>query len=178
MRAWPCLALAVAVALAGCAYTETPDRSAATPAASLNPAVYGPRQASPAAKIPIPHPHALPPAPGVARALAGGEVGVVDTDGHVGVRPRTLATAQDGGLEKLTWQHWGPDGAEGRGELQVNSCNPSCAMGGDTTIPATISLSAVRTCDGRRYFDAAELRTADATAFDGQQPVAYVRAPC
>jgi hypothetical protein len=175
MRAWP--TLAVALVLAGCGAAD--DRPASTPTASLDPSVYGPKTASPDVKVPIPHPHALPASPAVARALAAGLVGVVDLEGHVGVRPQTLDTSKDGTLEGLTWLRWGADGAAGRGELHVNSCNPSCAVGAVKTVPATITLSAVRTCDARRYFDDAEVRIAAAdNPFDGQQPVAYVRAPC
>lgn len=174
MRVWPCVA--VAVALAGCGAAD--DRPAATPQPSLDPSVYGPRTSAPDVKVPIPHPHALPASPVVARALTAGVVGVVDLAGHVGVRPRTLETSKDGTLEHLTWLRWDADGAAGRGELHVNSCNPSCAMGTPKTVPATIALSTVRTCDSRRYFDAAEIQIAADNPFDGQQPVAYVRAPC
>jgi hypothetical protein len=166
----------VALVLTGCGAAD--DRPAATPMPSLDPQVYGPKTADPGVKVPIPHPHAQPASPVVARALAAGVVGVVDMMGHVGVRPRTLDTSKDGTLEGVTWLRWGADGAAGRGELHVNTCNPSCAMGATKTMPATITLSAVRTCDRRRYFDAAELQVAAAdNPFDGQ-PVAYVRAPC
>jgi hypothetical protein len=94
------------------------------------------------------------------------------------VRPRTLETAKDETLERLTWLRWGPDGAAGRGELHVNTCNPSCAMGTPRTVPATITLSAARTCDRRRYFDAAQVQVAAADNPFDSQPVAYVRAPC
>jgi hypothetical protein len=175
MRASPCVA--VALALAGCGAAD--DRPASTPMPSLDPQVYGPKTAAPDVKVPIPHPHALPASPPVGRALAAGVVGVVDMAGHVGVRPRTLETSKDGTLERLTWLRWGEGGAAGRGELRVNSCNPSCAVGAIKTVPATITLSAVRTCDRRRYFDAARVRIATAeNPFDGRQPVAYVRAPC
>ena len=175
MRSWRWLGGARAGA--GCGAAD--DRPASTPMPSLDPNVYGPKTAAPDVKLPIPHPHALPASPLVARALAAGVVGVVDMEGHVGVRPRTLDTSKDGTLEGLTWLRWSPDGAAGRGELHVNSCNPSCAAGAIRTVPATITLSRVRMCDTRRYFDAAEVRIAAAdNAFDGQQPVAYVRAPC
>jgi hypothetical protein len=169
--------LGVAAVLAGCGAAD--DRPAATPMPSLNPNVYGPKQAAPDVRVPIPHPHALPASPVVARALAAGVVGVVDMEGHVGVRPPTLETSKDGTLEQVKWLRWGADGAAGRGELHVNTCNPSCAVGTAKTVPVTITLSDVRTCEKRRYFDAAVLQiTAADNPFDGRQPVAYVRAPC
>jgi hypothetical protein len=175
MRVWA--SLAVAVALAGCGAAD--HESAATPVASLDPAVYGPKRAAPDVQIPVSRPHALPASPGVARALSAGVVGVVDWAGKVAVRPRSLETSADGTLEKLTWLRWSENGAVGRGELHASTCNPNCAVGPTKVIPATVTLSGMRACDGRRYFDAADVRIAEADSpFAGRQPVAYVRAPC
>jgi hypothetical protein len=175
MRAWPCLC--VAVALAGCGAAE--DGSAAKPVASLDPSIYGPKTSSPDAAVPIPHPHARPASPAVARALAAGVVGVVDWSGHVGVRPRVMETSTDGTVKGLTWLRWGPSGAVGRGKLEMRYCNPNCAVGPTKVAAATVTLSSVRTCGGRRYFDVASLRIPPAESpAEGRQPVAYVRAPC
>jgi hypothetical protein len=46
-------------------------------------------------------------------------------------------------------------------------------------IPATVTLSAVRECGGRFYFDAAAVRIDPAASpVRGEQPATYVRAPC
>jgi hypothetical protein len=174
MRVWPCLC--VALALAGCGAGD--DGATATPVASLDPNVYGPKTTAPDVPVPIPRPHARPASPVVARALAAGVVGVVDWAGTVGVRPRALETSADGSVTRLTWLRWGPSGAVGRGELHAATCNPNCAVGPEKVLPATVTLSTVRTCDGRRYFDAAAVHIAADSPFEGRQPAAYVRAPC
>jgi len=44
--------------------------------------------------------------------------------------------------------------------------------------PATVELSGLKTCDGRRYFDHAEVRVDPKVAPSGMQPASYLRAPC
>jgi len=41
-----------------------------------------------------------------------------------------------------------------------------------------VELSGLKTCDGRRYFDHAEVRVDPKAAPSGMQPASYVRAPC
>lgn len=175
MRFWPCLC--VALALAGCGAAD--DGATATPVSRLDPNVYGPKTSPPGAAVPIPHPHARPASPAVARALAAGVVGVVDWAGKVGVRPRAMETSSEGAVKGLIWLRWGADGAVGRGKLHMLSCNPNCAVGPTKVAPATVTLSSVRTCDGRRYFDVASVHIAPADSpAEGRQPAVYVRAPC
>jgi hypothetical protein len=166
-----------ACALAGCGAAD--ERAISTPAPTLDPKLYGPKEASPDVKLPIPLPRLVPPSAAVASALAGGEVGVVGHDGRVGVRPRILETSADGTVGELVWSRWDASGAEGRGELSILDCNPSCAGGPTKKVPATVTLAGVRTCGGRRYFEAAQVRIAPADSpAEGAQPAAYVRAPC
>jgi len=160
--------LAFAAVLAGCG---AHDRAPAT--ATWDAAAYGPRHAVPGA-TPRPRiPQARPASPRVARQLASGAVGVVDVGGTVGVRPRVLETADDATLSDLRWTRWDASGARGSGRLRLLDCQPSCAGGGSRSVAARITLSRVRSCGGRDYFDAATVSVAA-----GPQPASYVRAPC
>jgi hypothetical protein len=160
-----------AVALAGCGVS--PDEHVVNPGApKLNARVYGPRHANPAVRIPIARPRAKPVDPAVAAQLDAGVVGVVDMGGNVGVRPAALVTSSDSTLEGLTWQRWDAAGASGTGRLRLLVCEPTCATGRERAEPATVTLSAVRRCAGRSYYDAARVTVR------GEQPVVYVRAPC
>jgi hypothetical protein len=163
---------------AGCGVT--PDEHVINPAPkALDPHAYGPRQASPSVPIAVDRPRARPAPPAVARRLAAGVVGVVDLTGAVGVRPRTLETSSDATLQDLRWSSWDASGARGSGRLRILDCSPSCATGQPRVIPATVTLSAVRECGGRFYFDAAAVRTDPAPSpVRGEQPATYVRAPC
>jgi hypothetical protein len=76
-------------------------------------------------------------------------------------------------LVALRWARWDGQGAEGSGTLRMPDCQPTCATGGVDEKPARISLSGVKVCDGRRYFDHGEVRL-DA----GSRPATYLRAPC
>lgn len=170
--------LSAAVVLAGCGLT--PDERVVNPGGPrLDPHVYGPRTASAAVAIPVGRPRARPASPAVASALAAGVVGVVDVSGRVGVRPRTLETSSDGVLEHVRWERWDAAGARGSGRLRILDCDPSCAIGRVRSLPATVTLSAVRECGGRFYFDAAAVRVDPARSpVRGSQPASYVRAPC
>jgi hypothetical protein len=108
----------------------------------------------------------------VAAELDAGAVGVVDLSGTVGVRPRTMETASDAQLQDLRWTRWDAAGASGTGRLRVLVCEPTCATGRGRFEPATVTLSSVRQCGGRSYFDAARV------SVRGEQPAVYVRAPC
>jgi hypothetical protein len=158
--------------LAGCGLVS-PDEHVVNPGApKLSAHVYGPRRANPAVRIPIPRPHAKPADPAVAAELDAGAVGVVDAGGNVGVRPATLETSSDATLQGVTWRRWDASGASGTGRLRVLGCEPTCATGRARLEPATVTLSSVRQCGGRSYYDAARV------SVRGEQPVVYVRAPC
>ena len=173
------IALCVLAGLAaGCGVT--PDEHVINPAApTLDPHKYGPRQAAPSVPIAVDRPHARPASPAVASRLAAGIVGVVDLSGAVGVRPQTLETSSDATLQDLRWSRWDASGAQGSGRLRILDCSPSCAIGHPRLIPATVTLSAVRECGARFYFDAAAVRIDPAASpVRGEQPATYVRAPC
>jgi hypothetical protein len=160
-----------AVALAGCGLS--PDERVVNPGGpALDPKVYGPAHANPAVHIPIPRPHARAASPAVAAELDAGAVGVVDLAGTVGVRPRTLETASDAVLQDLRWTRWDASGASGTGRLRELVCEPTCATGRGRFVAATVTLSSVRECGGRSYFDAARV------SVPGEPPAVYVRAPC
>jgi hypothetical protein len=169
------LVFACALLVAGCGVLDDEG-----PALSQgpDPAVYGPPHAVPREAPPIEVPDLRPPSGQVARELDAGVVGVVDVTGAVGVRPTLLDTARDARVESLTWTRWGEDGATATGDLRLRDCQPNCARGLTQTIPATVTLSGVRVCEGRHYFTAAEVRIDPALTPSGEQPATYVRAPC
>ena len=100
------------------------------------------------------------------------QLGVVDEAGNVGVRPRTMEVASDAELQDLRWIRWDATGASATGRLRELVCEPTCATGRPRFVPASVTLSSVRECRGRSYFDAAQL------SVRGEQPAVYVRAPC
>jgi hypothetical protein len=147
----------------------------------LDPAVYGPAQASKSAQPPlIGAPAVVKPSARVARALDDGAVAVVDPGGIVSIKPERLETSSDASLSALRWTRWGSDGAEGSGEFRILTCQPTCASGGSDRVPARITLSGVKTCSGRRYFERGEvlLDVKDTPSGSGAQPATYLRAPC
>jgi hypothetical protein len=150
-----------AVALAGCG-----SDVAAAPAPAPDMSKYGPRHAVA---------RATPEAPAVRLrgSAPAGEIGVVDVTGAVAVRPSSLETSSDASLERLSWSSWDGSGAEGRGEFAVRDCQPNCAAGHTRRVAATVRLTGVQVCDGRRYFGKAEV-----TLASGPPPATYVRAPC
>ena len=116
----------------------------------------------------------------VARALDDGEVGVVDQSGIVSIEPAALDTALDVTLEDVQWTNWGRSGAEGTGQVSILTCQPTCAAGSHKRAPARITLTGVKTCDGRRYFERGEVSIApkDSPSKTGAAPATYLRAPC
>jgi hypothetical protein len=172
--AWALMALS----LAGCGVLD--DEGPATHNAP-DPAVYGPSRATSNVSPPaseLPPPPEVPPSPQVASALDAGSVGIVGLDGTVGVEPESLETASDLTVSGLRWTAWGAAGATGSGRLRIPTCQPNCATGTAIEVPARVELTGVKTCDGRRYFDHAEVRVAPSDAPSGLQPASYLRAPC
>jgi hypothetical protein len=159
-----------AVLFAGCGVL---DDEAPTLSQGPDPKVYGPTEAVPREQPEIPIPRLHSPSAAVARSLEAGEVGVVGMTGVIGVRPKELETANDVRIDALVWSRWGADGAVGEGELLTRECQPTCAGGRTETTPATVTLSGVRECRGRRYFERAEV-----SVISGEPPATYVRAPC
>jgi hypothetical protein len=170
--------VALALGLSGCGVLD--DVGPATQA-TPDPAVYGPSRATnndspPAGELPVPP--KVAPSPKVASELDDGQVGVVAVTGAVGVKPPSLDTAADLTVSDLQWSAWSATGAAGQGRLRLPSCQPTCADGATTEVPARVELSGLKTCDGRRYYDHAEVRVDPEDAPSGLQPASYVRAPC
>jgi hypothetical protein len=161
---------AAGLLLSGCGVLDDEGPALSQP---LDPAVYGPAQPAPGVQVEVPIPRLVPPTGAVARALDDGEIGVVDFGGTAHVEPEALDTASDVRVERMRWSEWGADGATGSGEIQVQTCDPTCAGGATEVAPVQVTLSGVKTCDGRRYFDHGEVRLDAGTA-----PATYVRAPC
>jgi hypothetical protein len=155
--------LVLALVLCGCG--SAGELPAATPTIDMS--RFGPRHAVAGA---TPAPIKLPPLHG---SVPAGEVGVVDIAGLVASRPKTLQTSTDASLERLAWSSWGDGGASASGEFRVLDCQPNCATGHTRTLAATVELSDVRVCGGRRYFGRAVVKLAS-----GPAPTSYVRAPC
>jgi hypothetical protein len=165
-----------AFALAGCGVVD--DEGPAVPRGP-DPAVYGPTEPKPpGAGGEISIPELRPPTEEVARELDAGAIAVVDITGAVGVRPDVVETATDMVIEGVTWDRWGEDGAEGHGEARWLDCQSTCANGQAIRIPATITLSGVRECKGRRYYEAGAVTIDPSRTPAGEQPATYVRAPC
>jgi hypothetical protein len=161
--------------LAGCGVLD--DEGPALPR-KPDPSVYGPPAAVPGERAPIDPPALAAPRGAVARALDAGTIGVVGITGAVGVKPDALEVASDSRLESLTWTRWDGSGAAGRGELRSLVCRPTCASGRIERIPARVTLSGVKTCGDRRYFERGEVLIDPRRSPSGEQPATYVRAPC
>jgi hypothetical protein len=167
-----------ALSLAGCGVLD--DVGPATQA-TPDPSIYGPAEAtnndSPTSSE-LPPPPKVAPSREVASELDAGRIGIVDIVGAVGVEPTTLDTASDLEVTELKWARWDESGASGEGVLRIPTCQPTCATGLLQEIRAGVELSAVMTCDGRRFFDHAEVRVDPNEAPSGMQPASYLRAPC
>jgi hypothetical protein len=172
-RALAALLLALPVAGCGVLDDEGPPISQGP-----DPAVYGPRQAVERRPPPIAIPPLQEPSRKVARALDEGAIGIVDVTGAVFVRPKVLETARNARLEQLEWSQWEASGAVGHGSLRSLVCKTTCARATVEMIPATITLSGVRECSGRRYFEVGAVEIDPARTPAGKQPATYLRAPC
>jgi hypothetical protein len=173
MLRWLLLAV-LALAFGGCGVLD--DEGPAVPKAP-DPAVYGPAHATKTAAPSIPVPKLVAPSAAVARALDGGSIAIVSLSGQVTIEPASLDTATDLSLSDVHWSSWGAGGAAGTGRLRVLTCQPTCASSGTKDVAARISLSGVKTCDGRRYFERGEVLIDPRDAASGQ-PATYLRAPC
>jgi hypothetical protein len=175
MRRRALLVALLALPAAGCGVLDDPGPPIPR---GPDPAVYGPSKAVPRERPPIDIPPLQEPSRRVARALDAGEIGIVDVTGAVSIRPRVLETARNAQVEGLEWTRWEPSGAVGRGSFSTLLCKVTCGRGTVELIPATITLSGVRECDGRRYFAAGAVEIDPARTPAGEQPATYLRAPC
>jgi hypothetical protein len=157
------------------------DDEGPAPSGKPDPAVYGPAQAVPTTSpATIPVPPVREPSAAVARALDDGAIAVVDLSGAIAIEPESLETASDLTLEGVRWSHWGDDGASGSGRLRMVTCQPTCASSGVKEVVARVTLSGVKRCAGRSFFERGEvlIDPKDTPAGSGDQPATYVRAPC
>ena len=164
------LAAVTAIALAGCG-ERVPDVGDLPPVRAAPPATAtpGPTSEDPqlVRRLRRLHPGSAP----------RGATVVVDVTGDdlVG-RPPVIEFAKDGTLSNLRWSGWGSDLAIGRGTVGLLECTPSCARGVRRASVATIRLTRLKRCEGRRFYDAAEV-TVGAGA-DRSFARAFVGAPC
>jgi len=63
-------------------------------------------------------------------------------------RPRTLLLGASFRLFNASWSAWGGPVARGRATVPFNNCQPSCAQGTTTEIPARVRLTRPRLCNG------------------------------
>jgi hypothetical protein len=108
--------------------------------------------------------------------LDAGEVAVVDLDGDIGIRPRTLDFAKGGRLEELEWSSWGDREAVGSGRMTGVVCEPTCAQGTMITAPATITLTRPVACPAGRFFDRGRIEAASEDP--AAQSTSWLAAPC
>lgn len=64
------------------------------------------------------------------------------------VKPRRLFLGASFFLDRVRWRTWGGSTARGISQLPWNACQPSCAAGQITWIPARVVLSRPRLCNG------------------------------
>jgi hypothetical protein len=77
-----------------------------------------------------------PPLPGIPPCVAAGTSPVV--------KPTTVYLAcATGGISvvEIKWQSWGRSAAFGEGTLNVQTCQPNCAQGGESSYAASIEVS-------------------------------------
>lgn len=65
--------------------------------------------------------------------------------GYEGREPKTIDYSVDSSniVDHIHWSSWGPQSAVGHGVWTEESCNPNCATGPVTDVPATITLGGV-----------------------------------
>jgi hypothetical protein len=154
MRPLAVVALLAALLCSGCVGA---DEEPARPVATVDDGVSAEDAARPAITLvdPIPTKAALAARPSaeMRTRLDAGAVALVDLSGRIGIRPRAVDFAKDGGLVEIEWRRWDDRGAEGRGRLVGVVCDPDCARGRRIEAPATITLSEPVACPRGRFFD-------------------------
>jgi serine/threonine protein kinase len=78
-----------------------------------------------------------------ATASSSGATPFLVAGNFTGIEPSSISYSADGGdiVSDLTWASWTAAGATGHGISDIDSCNPNCAQGLKTEVPATITLS-------------------------------------
>jgi hypothetical protein len=131
----PAAALAAGLSLAACGSVKAPAAAPAAPhsvaGALTKPA---PAKTTPAAA----------PAPTQAAALPKVATNNAITPGAQAVEPSAIYFSADGNgdLTRITWSSWTAHSAEGSGSINVNNCQPDCAMGTTVNVPVSVALSA------------------------------------
>ena len=72
-----------------------------------------------------------------------------------GIRPTTIfigCATGDVSLTNITWTSWSASSAVGSATYNVNQCDPSCAAGNTTAVPASIMLTGPTTLGGVLVF--------------------------
>ncbi len=160
------LVLLLALAAAGCGAAE---ETAVTPAATATP--DAPRDIEPTVAARTARPDAA-----TAARLDAGAVALVDLQGAIGIRPRTLEFAKGGRIEDVAWSSWTDEGAIGRGTMVGLVCDPNCAQGTTISEPATIVLSEPVACPPGRFFDRARIEVASSDP--DAASTSWLAAPC
>lgn len=70
----------------------------------------------------------------------------------------------------MVWTRWGGSTAKATGTLGALNCDPDSARGSYSYSDATITLSAIRTCGGRRQYTRANLQSNERSAADEPIP--------
>ncbi len=146
----PAVALAAGLSLAACGSVKAP---AAAPAATHSVAGAltkpAPAKTTPAAAIPAPTQAAALPKVATNNAI---------TPGAQAVEPSAIYFSADGNgdLTRIIWSSWTAHSAEGSGSINVNNCQPDCAVGTTVNVPVSVALSAP-TSGSSSYFTAITL---------------------
>jgi hypothetical protein len=135
-----------------------------------------PQTSAPVAPEPTPQPLVF--AGGVRSEQASGALAVVDLRNRVGIEPSAMSINREQTLSRLRWTGWGGASATASGDVETLVCEPSCAQGKLEHSHATISLSAPRRCDGRRFYSKASMTYEEEKTGRTRAPAAYLRTPC
>ena len=117
--------------------------STVAPSSTLAPTTVAPTAAAPSTAVaPTTVPATTGPAAGGPVLIVGSFGGSVGYDGR---RPSIIDFSSDSTniVTHVVWSSWGPATAVGNGQLGLNNCQPNCAQGQVTQVPATVELSRV-----------------------------------
>lgn len=136
----PAVALAAGISLGACGTTHTVIIKAA-PTITHTVTAPAPKPTTPKA---TPKPKAAKgttPAP--AQALPTVDTNNTIDSGPQAVEPSAIYLQADGNgnVTGITWSSWTVNGAEGSGSINVNNCQPYCAVGTTVEVPVSVALS-------------------------------------
>ena len=86
-----------------------------------------------------------------------------DCDTTVAKPSSIMIYCADGGayVEKISWESWGPSGAQGSGTYTYNDCDPDCADGTMHSVPIRVTLTKLITFKSKNYLSALHIETLD-----------------